>query len=261
MAAQEPTGIGEVVREDHDIEKELNDELDMINEEQMKKMMKEECGECGPKVEDLEMCLLGLDVEALFPIMTAARTGKIVRNRMMKSKMKIEGFDWRRGLVYIKMNKHMTSDLNSLWKILPYRKKVDGVTPGMASQGMTGKRGKIEDQWVFKCEEVTRDQLMEIVGRCAEIAIHVVFENFTYNFCGKIFLQKTGEPKGARLTMACSRVVMQDWGEEYHRILLESGLMVTLLKIYVDDVRQVSTVLQTGTRYDEEKKQLVWSEE
>ena len=265
QAAQEPTDGGRGGEDGREVEEmneeELDAELDKVDSEIVKKLMKERCEECGPEIEDLEMCLLGLDVEALFPSMTAPRTGEIVRRRMMKSKMMIEGFDWKRGLVYIQMNKHLTSSLKSLWKILPYRRKVGGVTPGMASQGMTGKRGRIEDQWVFKCKEVSREQMMEIVGRCAEIAIRVVFENFTYNFGGKIFLQRTGGPIGARLTMACSRVVMQDWGEEYHKILVGSGLRVSLLRIYVDDVRQASTVLRRGTRYDEVKRQLVWTED
>ena len=48
--------------------------------------------------------------------------------------------------------------------------------------------------------------------------------------------------------MACSRVVMMDWGEGYYGILREAGLNLTLFKIYVDDVRQASTVLKLGTR-------------
>ena len=52
-----------------------------------------DCEHCGPPVEDLEMCMLGLDVEALFPSMTSARTGEILRKRMMRSSMKVEGFE------------------------------------------------------------------------------------------------------------------------------------------------------------------------
>ena len=111
----------------------------------------------------------------------------------------------------------MMPNLGGLWKLLPFRKKVGGVEPGMTSEAMIGKKGRVEDQWVFKCKEVTEDQLLEIVGRCLEIAIRTVFENFTYNFGGKIYLQKEGGPIGNRLTMACSRVVMQDWGRSTWR--------------------------------------------
>ena len=36
---------------------------------------------------------------------------------------------------------------------------------------------------------------------------------------------------------------------------------MTLLKIYVDDVRQVSSVLKTGTRYSEVERRMTWSKE
>ena len=67
-----------------------------------------------------------------------------------------------------------------------------------------------------------------------EIAIRTIFGNFTYNFGGKIYLQKEGGPIGNRLTMACSRIIMQDWGEQYSRILEEANLLVTPFKIYVE---------------------------
>ena len=54
-----------------------------------------------------------------------------------------------------------------------------------------------------------------------EIAMRVVFENFTYNFGGKTYLQRSGGPIGNRLTMACSRVMMQEWGETYLEILVD----------------------------------------
>ena len=38
-----------------------------------------ECSRCGPPVEKIELCLLGLDVVALFPSMTSKKTGEILR--------------------------------------------------------------------------------------------------------------------------------------------------------------------------------------
>ena len=197
-------------------------------------------------------------MEALFPSMMAARTAEIVRKRIMGSKIKLDGFDWRVGLVYIQMNRKLTPNIGRFWRILPQRRKVVGVTPGMSSRGMSVKDCSIEDQWVFKTKE---DQLREVVGRCVEIAIKIVFENFMYNFGGKTRLQSEGGPIGARLTMACSRIVMQEWGEGYIRILKEAGLMITLFKIYVDDGRQVSTVLEMGARYSVEERRMVVTEE
>ena len=207
-----------------------------------------------------ELCLLGLDVTALFPSMTARRTGEIVRRRVMASKIDPKGFDWKLGATYIVVNRHLTSQIGDLWKVLPYRRKVQGREPGMTGEAMTSRKGRVEDQWVFKTEHISKDQLMEIVGRVAEIATRVVFGNFTYNFGGKIYLQLEGGPIGARLTMACARLVMQDWGEKYQNILEESGILTTLFKIYVDDVRQVSTVLPLGMRFRVETGKIEYCE-
>ena len=57
---------------------------------------------------------------------------------------------------------------------------------------MQGKEDDVEEQWVHKVKELSRDQLMEVAGRCAEIAVRVIFENFTYNFGGRIYLQREG---------------------------------------------------------------------
>ena len=260
-ALQEPTEEGGKKEEEASLDEMIEKEKKDLTAEEYEKRIKAECDECGGPVEEIEMCLLGLDVTALFPSMTAARTGRIVRKRLMRSSMKIQGFNWKIGLVYIVMNKHLTSDLGKLWKILPYRKKVGGTTPGMASRGMQSKGGDVEEQWSFKCKELSEDQLKEVVARCVEISVRVVFENFMYNFGGKTYLQRSGGPIGNRLTMACSRVVMLEWGDEYSRILREAGLTVTLFKIYVDDVRQASTALKMGTRYDTEEKKMKVTEE
>ena len=162
-----------------------------IGEAEAARRLGETCKDCGGEVEELEMCLLGLDVTALFPSMSAKRTGEIIRRRMMRSKMKVDGFDWRRGLVYIQMNRHLTGNLGGMWKILPYRRKVGVTAPGMSSKSMSGKSGKIEEQWCFKTKELTEEQMMEVVARCLEIAVRTIFENFTYNFGGKVYLQKS----------------------------------------------------------------------
>ena len=129
-------------------EETLDKEIEILErklgEKEVKKRMSDECEECGPPAELEDMCLLGLDVVALFPSMSAKKTGEVVRNRLRRSEMKFSGFDWRRGAVYIVMNKHLTGNLAHLWKILPYRRKVGGTQPGMWSQGMMGNQEALE---------------------------------------------------------------------------------------------------------------------
>ena len=259
-ALHEPTdgveeGVGGITEEE--IDRKLEELRESLSETEYRERLEENCEGCGLPVEELEMCMLGLDVEALFPSMTSARTGELVRKRMMRSTMKVEGFNYKMGLVYIQMNRDLTPGLGRMWKILPHRRKVGGTAPGMASKAMSGKGGDVEEQWVFKNKEINEEQKREIVGRCIEIAIRVVFENFMYDFGGKTRLQKKGGPIGARLTMACSRIVMLSWGEQYLEILREAKLQVSLMKIYVDDVRQVTTPLRMGSRFSVEEKRMV----
>ena len=84
-----------------------------------------------------EMCLIGCDVVALFPSLSSKRTGEIVRERVLKSKLKFEGFDFNHGRRYILLNKHLTGDLGSLRKTLPWRKKAGGNDPVMTGAAGT----------------------------------------------------------------------------------------------------------------------------
>ena len=79
------------------------------------------------------------------------------------------------------MNKNLTGSLGSLWKILPYRRKVGGMQPGMTSRGMTGNQEDLEKQWVLKTMTITEEQLQEIVARVVAIAIRVVFERENFS--------------------------------------------------------------------------------
>ena len=97
--------VEKVIREDKDVdamdEKELDAEINAVNKEKQEKEeeTRRVCSRCCPGIEDLELCMMGLDVTALFPSMSSARTEKIVRRRMMMSTMNPEGFNWKMGLV------------------------------------------------------------------------------------------------------------------------------------------------------------------
>ena len=56
-------------------------------EELMRDKLREDCDECGESIaeEDLEMCLLGLDVVVLFPAMKGNNSGRILRETAVKT--------------------------------------------------------------------------------------------------------------------------------------------------------------------------------
>ena len=57
------------------------------------------------------MSLVGMDAVALFPSLSGKKTGEIIRRRVTKSPMRMDGFNWKRGMVYIKTNKHLVSKI------------------------------------------------------------------------------------------------------------------------------------------------------
>ena len=91
---QEPTRGEEEERTEESLKISMEEISARFKEEEILRRMKEKCEECGGKVEDIEMCLLGLDVTALFPSMSAKRTGEIIRRRIMRSRSLNGREDW-----------------------------------------------------------------------------------------------------------------------------------------------------------------------
>ena len=220
----------------------------------------EVCKDCGKeKMEpEKERCLIGCDVVALFPSLTSKRTGEIVRDRIMKSGLKFEGINYKQGLRYMMLNKHLTGSLKSLKRILPWRRKNGGTNPKMTGRMGSKLDDSPEEHWIFPTVELTEVEKREVVARCVEIGMRMIFENFCYKFGGETLRQDGGGPIGARVTMAAARLVMQAWSEEYLTILRRSGLVVDILTGYLDDV---STCLNLGMRYDKEQKMFPYNKE
>ena len=61
--------------------------------------------------------------------------------------------------------------------------------------------------------------------------------------------------------MAASRLIMGDFFERYEDILLRAGLTITLLKVYVDDGCQVTSLLRPGMRYRKETNSFEWDQD
>ena len=117
------------------------------------------------------------------------------------------------------------------------------------------------EQWDFPEGDISEVERKKIIAKVVEIAVIALFENFSYKFGGKNYKQKSGGPIGVRATGAASQLTMEDWAEEYIKILINSGLWVAMMGGFVDDGRQVTTQLQKGARFDGETKTFKYSEE
>ena len=68
------------------------------------------------------MSLVGSDVVALFPSITAATSGRIVREEIIRSEIEFEGLDVEKALAYVAINRDMIEDIEDLENVIPKRK-------------------------------------------------------------------------------------------------------------------------------------------
>ena len=168
--------------------------------------------------------MTGMDAISLFPSLSAKNTGMIVKKKVAN-------------------------------------KAKAGTTPGMQSDGLKIKMNSESKQWLFLRNKPCKTVIKELMGLVCEIAINVLWKNYCYTFGGKIRIQREGGPIGQRPTMAASRLVIMDFFKKYREILLRSDLKISLLKVYVDDGRQVTSKMRKGMRYDKTEDKFVWRKE
>ena len=131
----------------------------------------------------------------------------------------------------------------------------------MTGVEIMGKESNDENKWIFPKTTPTEKQKRILISRAVEIGVKVLFQNFIYKFNNKLYQQVSGGPIGARITMGAARLVVNDWGEEYTKILLRSEIRIHLRALYVDDVRQATSKIKKGVRFSEKEKKFVYSPE
>ena len=210
------------------------------------------------KSRDKKTCIIGSDVKALYPSIKSEKTGKIVRDRVENSKIKLEGFNVKMGLAYIAMNLELTTEIDKIQDILPTRKS--GRTSKLKMSAVKNDWDPSE-KFEFKKEEYTPLETRQVQARVIEIATRALFENHAYKFGNLTYKQMSGGSIGDRWTGAAAELVMQDWAENYEQILVSSDLEVHLLAGYVDDGRQGTTILPPGMQYSNPDKKFIYSKE
>ena len=115
----------------------------------------------------------------------------------------------------------------------------------------------VKSFWVWPDKEPTEAEMKILMAIMLEVSIKFFYDNFVYSFGGKNFVQSSGGPIGARLTMAMSRLVMQQWWEDFDKILSGSNIDCKMRAIYVDDGRMIIKKLQKGTRYCNVQKKFI----
>ena len=163
----------------------------------------------------------------------------------------------KKGLAYISMNQELTN-VGGVEHLLPIRRsgratklKMSAIKPDWDP----------EEKFLYETEEYTPLEVRKIQARVIELATRTLFENYAYKFGGELYKQEEGGSIGDRWTGSAAELVMQDWADNYRKILENSGLEVDLLAGYVDDGRQGTTVLDKGMRFNEHEKIFQFSQE
>ena len=106
--------------------------------------------EKGEEMGDHEvLVIIGNDVVGLFPNITSAKTGKIVRYKVQESKMKFEGVSFKQVSLYVYLSQEKTGDLTELRQYFPWRRKVGGMAPGMNNIEVNSRDKMGDSYWVW----------------------------------------------------------------------------------------------------------------
>ena len=124
--------------------------------------------DCPVDFEKNKFVLIGYDAIALFPSLMERRCGEIVRTMVEQSDLIFENIEFKQMTLYLKLNKHMTGKLGTLERLLPWRRKVGGVDPGMKNESVRGKKVGGEEYWCWPSATPTKAEEKQIIGRCVK---------------------------------------------------------------------------------------------
>ena len=230
---QKPRKGQEPVKEDDEEPKEPSKKLFPIfsRKKQVRKCQHSTLGDDYDFHDDEGETVVGsADVVGLYPACKAFHSGKVGKEMVMKSKMQIEGVNFKEAARYCVMKYSKAEVLaNGLTRIVPRRRYRKGTKPGLTGSGPKGKVSDDELVWVFPNTEPTELEKRKLIACCVEIGIRAVFTSHLYEFDGKVYLQKDGGPIGVRLAGTVARAVMAEWDATLNKILESHRITVWMI--------------------------------
>ena len=206
--------------------------------------------------------LTGADAVALYPSLLKKTTAMIVRKEAMDSEIKWQGINYLEAARYVAINLEPWEVRSlGLERIVPRRRFRKGCKPGLTGRENMSKYVEDEIRWEFPNLEATEQEKRILVAVCLEIGVRAVFDLHTYQFGGKLYLQSDGGPIGLRLTGACAKVVMAQWSVKVSEILERSHVEIWLSGGYIDDIRYLTSRIDSGWRYNKKENRITYSEE
>ena len=113
----------------------------------------------------------------LLPSLSGKNMARLVRKRVVESKINWNGFNWKKAMIYLLTNKHLVGKMDK-----DVRKSNRGVQPGMTSMGMNNKENSEEMQWYYPRKIPSKEIIRKMIGMLAEVGIRELWDNYTYDF-------------------------------------------------------------------------------
>ena len=156
--------------------------------------------------DEVDLVVVGADVEALYPSLTDLEVAQICYEAIMNSKIKFQNVNHRKARMYIALNMSKSEQrMSSLHRVLSKRTAKGGVRLGVTADP------EKEENCVFPPVELTELEERMIVATVVKIGVIAQMNTHVYTFDGEMFLQKAGGPIGLRSTCAVARITMSTW--------------------------------------------------
>ena len=151
--------------------------------------------------------------------------------------------------LYVAFN--LTADeltAQGLLDLCPTRDGVPGPHPTMSSMRKPKETDRYE-HWTNPLREPTNAERRKMIIEAVRICLTYILANHYYTFDNKIYKQQRGGPIGLDLTGTVAQIFMIWWDGEFMKRLTDLGIILHMLKRYVDDKNLVANALPPGTRY------------
>ena len=192
------------------------------------------------------------DVKALYPSLDIPFTIEVVGDVFYNSNVNIAGVDNDELGLYISLNRSV-DEINALGlrSMCPTRKHPGKRMPEIWASGTEKCKEKRWKPWNSPVVTPNEGEQRSMLKEALKIGMSVVMNNHMYTFDGRIHRQESGGSIGLELTGNIAQVYMIWWDRTLKSRLAESGILVRLMKRYVDDVNLAAQEVPLGARYED----------
>ena len=165
------------------------------------------------KINSEDLVIGSLDVENLYGSINVNKASEVVRERALRTNLKVENMDWRWALIYLALTltPHEIVD-QKLQQVVPKRMKQKNgrKAPGKPPTILTVEVDSMKERWHYPTPPsfLTPEQKTKILAAILGKMVQITFSYHYYEFDGKIYHQEGGCPTGLRPVGPISRILL-----------------------------------------------------